>query len=281
MEPPVLAVVLPCALAVVAGAAVQGVLGFGLALVAVPVLAWLAPSTVPVGILVAVLPLVVVAALRERAHLDVRGLAVALVGRVPGGAVGAAAVALLPVRGLQLAVAATVLAAVGLIAAGDLSQRRTRRRPGPPPAAEAVRPDAGPGVHGAARPDAGAGGAARPGAGVLVAAGVASGFGGTTAGIGGPPMALAYREAGGPRLRATLSAFFLVGSLLSLGMLAVAGEVTADGLAAGAALVPAVGVGYALAEPLRHRLRRRGVREAVLAFSTVAATGLAVQALTA
>jgi hypothetical protein len=279
VEPPVLAVVLPCALAVVAGAAVQGVLGFGLALVAVPVLAWLAPSTVPVGILVAVLPLVVVAALRERADIDARGMAVALVGRVPGGAAGAAAVALLPVRGLQLAVAATVLAAVGLIAAGDLSRRRTRRRTGPPPAAEAVRPEAGPGAHGTA--GAVAGGAARPGAGVLVAAGVASGFGGTTAGIGGPPMALAYREAGGPRLRATLSAFFLVGSVLSLGMLAVAGEVTADGLTAGAALVPAVGVGYALAEPLRHRLRRRGVREAVLAFSTVAATGLAVQALAA
>jgi hypothetical protein len=51
-------------------------------------------------------------------------------------------------------------------------------------------------------------------------------------------------------------------------MLAGAGEVTADGLAAGAALVPAVGVGYALAEPL-------------LAFSTLAATGLAAQALLA
>jgi hypothetical protein len=166
---PALSVVVPCLLAVVVGGMAQGALGFGLALVAVPVLAWLAPSTVPVGILVTVLPLVLVAALRERAHADVRGLAVAL----------------------------------------------------------------------------------------------------------------AYREAGGPRLRATLSAFFLVGSVLSLGMLAVAGEVTADGLAAGAALVPAVGVGYALAEPLRHRLRRRGVREAVLAFSTLAATGLAAQALLA
>jgi hypothetical protein len=71
----------PCLLAVVVGAMVQGALGFGLALVAVPVLAWLAPSTVPVGILVAVLPLVLVAALRERARVDVRGLAVVLVGR--------------------------------------------------------------------------------------------------------------------------------------------------------------------------------------------------------
>ncbi|MGF1645964.1 MAG: TSUP family transporter, partial [Kineosporiaceae bacterium] len=150
MDLPALSVVVPCLLAVVVGALVQGALGFGLALVAVPVLAWLAPSTVPVGILVAVLPLVVVAALRERADIDVRGMAVALVGRVPGGAAGAAAVALLPVRGLQLAVAATVLAAVGLVVAGDLSRRRIRRRTGPPPAAEAVRPDAGLGVHGAA-----------------------------------------------------------------------------------------------------------------------------------
>jgi hypothetical protein len=258
---------------------VQGALGFGLALVAVPVLAWLAPSTVPVGILVAVLPLVLVAALRERAHVDVRGLAVALVGRVPGGAAGAAAVALLPVRGLQLAVAATVLAAVGLIAAGDLSRRRVRRRPAPTPAPDAAPSDATPGAAG--HPDADPAAAARPDTGVLVTAGAASGFGGTTAGIGGPPMALAYREAGGPRLRATLSAFFLVGSVLSLGMLALAGEVSAGGLAAGAALVPAVGIGYALAEPLRHRLRRRGVRAAVLAFSTLAATGLAVQALLA
>jgi hypothetical protein len=251
VEPPSLAVLVPCVLAVVVGAAVQGVLGFGLALVAVPVLAWLAPATVPVGVLVAVLPLVVVAALREGVHVDVRGLVIALVGRLPGGAAGAAAVALLPTRGLQLAVAATVLGAVGLIAVGDRGRR-------------------------AARPP---GRAARPDTGALLTAGAASGFGATTAGIGGPPMALAYREAGGPTLRATLSAFFLVGSVLSLAMLAVAGEVSAGGLAAGVALVPAVGVGYVLAEPLRRRLRRRRVRAAVLGFSTLAALGLAIQAL--
>jgi hypothetical protein len=246
-------VVVVCVLAVVAGAAVQGVLGFGLALVSVPVLAWVVPSVVPVAILVSVLPLVVVAALREWSHVDLRGLAVAFIGRVPGGALGAAAVALLPVRGLQLVVAATVLAAVGVTGAGDALRRRSDA-PG--------------------RSDR------RPSAPVLVAAGAASGLGGTAAGIGGPPMALAYRGSGGATLRATLSAFFLVGSLVSLGMLAVAGEVTAAALLAGLAFIPAVGLGYLLAEPMRHRLQRRGVRAAVLGFSALAAAALAVRALT-
>lgn len=253
MEVPALTVLVVCGIAVVAGAAVQGVLGFGLALVAVPVLAWVVPSVVPVAILVSVLPLVVVAALREWSHVDLRGLAVAFIGRVPGGVLGAAAVALLPVRGLQLVVAATVLAAVGVTGAGDALRRRS----------------------GETRPAD-----RRPSAPVLVAAGAASGLGGTAAGIGGPPMALAYRGSGGPTLRATLSAFFLVGSLLSLGMLAVAGEVTTTALLAGLAFTPAVGLGYLLAEPMRHRLHRRGVRAAVLGFSALAAVALAVRALT-
>lgn len=255
MELPGLTVLVVCGLAVVAGAVVQGVLGFGLALVAVPVLAWFVPTVVPVAILVAVLPLVVVAAVREWSHIDVRGLAIALIGRVPGGVLGAVAVALLPVRGLQLVVAGTVLAAVGVTGAGDALRRRSG-------------------------PEATTVGPVTPSTPVLVAAGAASGLGGTAAGIGGPPMALAYRGSGGPALRASLSAFFLVGSLLSLAMLAVAGEVTATGLLAGVAFIPAVGVGYLLAEPMRHRLQRQGVRTAVLGFSAVAAGALAVRALT-
>ena len=119
---------LVCGLAVAVGALVQGVLGFGLALLAVPVLAWLAPQTVPVGILVAVMPLVVVSAVREHAHVDLRGIGWALVGRVPGGAAGALAVAVLPVRGLQLLVAATVGVAVVAAVATDRAAGPSDRR---------------------------------------------------------------------------------------------------------------------------------------------------------
>ncbi len=239
--------VLVCGLAVVLGALVQGVLGFGLAMLAVPVLAWLAPQTVPVGVLVAVLPLVVVSALRERAHVDLRGIGWALVGRVPGGAAGAAAVALLPVRGLQLLVAATVgLAVVGALVVDAAAPA------GPP---QKVRRT------------------------TLALAGALSGVGGTTSGIGGPPMGVAFRNSGGPVIRSTLASFFAVGAVLSLASLVAVGEVTVPRLLAGLVLLPFVAVGYLASGWLRPRVSPSAVRSAVLAVSAVSAVGLFVVAL--
>lgn len=239
------AALLVCGLAVALGALVQGVLGFGLALLAVPVLAWAAPQTVPVGVLVAVMPLVVVSALRERAHLDLRGLGWALVGRLPGGALGALAVAALPVRGLQLLVAGTVGLAV--LAAVVADSRPARLRP--------VRRT------------------------TLALAGALSGLGGTTSGIGGPPMAVAFRNSGGPAIRSTLAAFFVAGALLSIGSLALVGEVSPTRLTAGLVLLPFVGVGYLLSGLVRPRVRPEVLRVAVLAVSGVAALALLVTAV--
>lgn len=240
-------VVAVCGVVLVVGACVQGVLGFGLALTAVPVLALLAPSLVPVGVLVAIMPLVVVQAVQERAHLDLRGIGWALVGRLPGGTAGAVAVVLLPVRGLQVLVAATVLLAVAAAVLADARQvgvaRAAPRRSG------------------------------------LVLAGALSGFGGTTSGIGGPPMAVAFRNSGGPAIRATLSLFFLVGSVLSVATLALLGEVTWPGLAAGLVLLPFVAVGYLSAGALRGRLDAQVVRLAVLVISTVSGSVLLGAAL--
>lgn len=246
-------VVVACGLAVAVGALVQGLLGFGLALLAVPVLAWLAPQTVPVGILVAIMPLVVVAALREHAHLDWRGIGWALLGRLPGGAAGAVAVALLPVRGLQLLVAGTVGLAVVVAVVSD------RRR------AAVASLDAPLKVRRT----------------TLAAAGALSGLGGTTSGIGGPPMAIAFRNSGGPVIRSTLAAFFVIGALLSLLSLAVVGEVTAASLTTGLVLVPFVALGYLASSPLRSRVRPGTVRAAVLVVSAVSAAGLLAEALTA
>lgn len=257
------AVLLVCALAVVLGALVQGVLGFGLALLAVPVLAWLAPETVPVGMLVAVLPLVVVTAARERSHVDLRGIGWALVGRVPGGAAGALAVAVLPVRGLQLLVASTVALAVVASAAADSRSR-----------AAAVPDEITGTVPGG--PDLAPAPVRRT---TLALAGALSGLGGTTSGIGGPPMGLAYRNAGGPTIRSTLALFFVVGALLSLASLAVVGEVTGPRLLAGLLLVPPVAVGYLLSGWVRPRVRAHAVRSAVLALSGLSAAVLLVVAL--
>lgn len=242
-------VIAACGLAVLLGALVQGVLGFGLALLAVPVLAVLAPGLVPVGILVAVMPLVLVSALRERAHVDLRGIGWALVGRLPGGALGAVAVALLPVRGLQLLIAMTVVLAVVAAVVADA------RRP-----ASLVR-------------------RVSPRRLTLVLAGGLSGVGGTTSGIGGPPMAVAFRNSGGPVIRSTLASFFVLGALLSLGSLAVVGEVTATRLVAGLVLVPFVVVGYLAAGVLRSRLDPAAVRVGVLVLSGLSGLVLLATAL--
>ncbi len=239
-------VVVVCAVAVGVGALVQGVLGFGLALLSVPVLAWLAPELVPAGVLVAVMPLVLVSAVRERSHVDLRGIGWALVGRVPGGAGGAVAVALLPVRGLQLLVAVTVCLAVVAAVVAD-------RRPLVPRAS--------------------------PRRTSLVVAGALSGVGGTTSGIGGPPMAITFRNSGGPAIRSTLAVFFAVGAVLSLASLAVVGELTLQKMLVGLVLVPPVVLGYLLAGPLRRRVEPAVVRVAVLALSGVAGLALLLAAL--
>ena len=114
---------------------------------------------------------------------------------------------------------------------------------------------------------------------VLVAAGTASGVMGTAASVGGPPIALVYARAGGPALRATLAAFFLVGTTLSLVALAYAGEVGRHELGLAVALVPGTVVGFALSGPLKSHVDRGRVRAAVLGTAAVSATVVLVEAL--
>lgn len=239
--------VVACGAAILLGAVVQGVVGTGLALVAVPVLAWLAPELVPVGILVAAMPIAVTAAVRERAHMDVPAVSWAMAGRLPGGLLGAVAVARLPVRGLQVLVATTVLLAV---LAAVVTDRRSAGE-----------------------------GSRRPRRSTIVLAGLLSGVGGTTSGIGGPPIAIVFRNVGGSAIRSTLSIVLVLGAVLSMLSLALVGEVTLARLAAGAALIPLVMVGFVIAGHLRGRLDSAGVRVFVLVISSVAGAGLLLDAV--
>jgi hypothetical protein len=69
---------------------------------------------------------------------------------------------------------------------------------------------------------------------------------GTATSIGGAPMAIVWQGQPPARLRGTMSAFFLVGSLVSIGLLSVAGAVTPAVLAAVLGLSPAVVAGFVL-----------------------------------
>lgn len=238
MPPP--EVLLVAALAVFVGAVVQGAAGFGLGLVAAPVLALVDPALVPVALLVvtAVLPLLTV--VRELGDVDWRGAGWSLLGRLPGTVVGVAAVASASPESLALLVAVAVLLAV---AASLLRWRPvpTRRS--------------------------------------LLVAGALGGAAGTATSVGGPPMILLYQDAPGPRVRATLAVFFAVGIAMSLGGLAIAGEVQRSELVAGALLLPAMLAGFALSGPLRRHVDGGRLRPVVLVLVTLSALTLLLRSL--
>jgi hypothetical protein len=226
-------------LVVAVGALVQGTVGFGLALVAAPLLAILDPALVPVPLLVVTGAHALLALRRERGDVDWPGVGWALVGRLPGTALGVLAVATLPPRAFAAAVGATVLVCAGL------SVVSWRPRPTVP---------------------------------ALLVAGLVSGAGGTASSIGGPPVALLYAGAGGPRVRSTLAAYFTAGTALSLAGLGLAGQVAAPALGAGALLLGPTAAGFALSGPARRLLDRGWVRPAVVGLAAAGALVLLVRA---
>jgi uncharacterized membrane protein YfcA len=225
-----------CAVVLV-GSLLQVAVGFGLGLIAAPVLALVEPSLVPVVLLVLSCGVTSAVLVMDGAHLDLRGTGWALVGRVPGTVAGAVLVTVLSARSLALLVVAMVV--VGVLA----SLRGFAPRP------------------------------TRP---VVVVAGAVSGLMGTATSIGGPPMAMVWQRFAGPRLRSTMGAFFLVGSLLSLGALTLSGSVDPRELRYAVFLAPAAALGVALARPVGRRL---DVRRTRITAMVLASTGAAILSL--
>lgn len=230
--------VIACVAAVYVGAVVQASIGIGLGMIAAPMLAFADPDFIPAAIMIAVLPLTFTIAWIDREHIVKRDVGFALIGRVPGVVVGALVVAALSDRVLAVMVAASVLLAVVASITGRLFQPTDR---------------------------------------ALVVAGLASGFAGTTTGVGGPPMALTYQNSDPATMRATISAFFSIGSLMSIGALALAGEIGVRQWQLTALILPGVGLGVVTARQVKDHLRPEVIRPAVLVICTVASLALLVE----
>lgn len=224
------------------GALVQGTVGYGMNLVAAPALALIDPELVPVPLLLVSSTHALLTAARESSHTDWPGVGWTMLGRVPGTVLGVLAVALLPQGPFSLVVGLSVLLCVGL--------SLISWRPRPTPRA-------------------------------LVIAGVAGGTFGTAATIGGPPVALVYQHADGPTLRATMAAYFALGSIFSVVALAVGGQVHAEPLVKAAQLLPFLIAGFALSGPLRRYLDAGWTRTAVLVVAAASACALIVRGLLA
>jgi uncharacterized membrane protein YfcA len=232
------AMAIACVAIVYIGATVQASIGIGLGMIASPLLVLADPDFIPVTIMLAVIPLTFTIAWADRPHVAGRDVGFALIGRVPGVILGALVVAALSDQILAVLVAGSVLLAVAVSVSGRH-------------------------IH-----------TSDP---VLVVAGLASGFAGTTTGVGGPPMALAYQRSDPATMRSTLSAFFAIGALMSLAALAIAGEIGTRQLQLTLLILPSVALGVVTARRIKDRLDPDIVRPAVLVICTIASIALLIE----
>ncbi|MFC7400843.1 sulfite exporter TauE/SafE family protein [Citricoccus sp. GCM10030269] len=225
---------------VVVASSLQGSIGFGAGMVAAPAIALVAPELLPALVVMFACLLTLMVTIRERAHLDLAGAGWALLGRLPGSVIGAFMVVVLPVTALSWVVAVSVLAGTGSAFLGW--------RPAPT-------------------------------RGVLVTAGALSGIMGTSTSVGGAPMAIVWQGQEPARTRGTMSAFFLVGSIVSVVMLALVGAVTWYAVHVFLGLIPAVAVGFLLSRRLNHWMNTERLRVCGLILATGGGVLLAIRLL--
>lgn len=218
-----------------AGATLQGAIGFGLALVAAPVLALVDPAFVPGPILAISVPLSLGVLRRERHLVEVATLRWALVGRVAGTLAAVAVLVVVPAERLTVVFAVGALIAVILSTVGWHVEPTTRS---------------------------------------LIVAGAASGYMGTTTSIGGPPIALLYQRSRGGKLRTTLGLVLGVGAVISVVGLVAVGSFRGHELVLTLVLAPGVALGFAASRWFHDVLDRGWVRPLVLAVAAASALTL-------
>jgi uncharacterized membrane protein YfcA len=233
-------VVVLIGLVVMLGAYVQAVVGLGLGLLSAPVVALVAPSLVPVLTLWLALLISGLNLVDEHEHVDWRSTAWSLPARLPGTVLGAWLVASFTAQQIGVALAVMVLLAVALS------------------------------VHTVDVP-------LNPA--TLATAGFVAGATGTATSIGGPPIALLYQRGHPEVVRATLSVFFFVGVILSLGSLEISGSLDREPSLLALVMSPGVVVGYVVGRRTRGVVDGDVFRWGVLVLCTVSALVLLVRSV--
>ncbi|MGQ7246893.1 sulfite exporter TauE/SafE family protein [Halomonas sp. V046] len=217
------------------GAFVQRTTGFGMAVVGAPLILMLAPSLVPVVLVVYGFLVSCLVVRRYHREVAMADISMALIGKVPGTLVGVWLLLVAPMATLEVLIASIVLFAVVV----TLFRLRL------PVSASS-----------------------------LFGAGFLSGVFGAVAAIGGPPIVLLMHGMPMERLRGNLAAFFLISSLMTLASLAVVGKVSWWLLGVSLSFLPLVVMGHALGALLAPRLPRRLLQGVSLTLCAMAALGL-------
>ena len=224
---------------ILAGTITQGTIGFGLGTIATPIIALVRPELVPTLILLLALCISSYTLSRTFRETSWRVVGISTLARIPGSVLGAWAIASLSSDGLSIFIGCAVLLAMTLSSLG-WSPRPTTLN--------------------------------------TLIAGIASGILGTSTSIGGPPMALIMKRFDPDRTRGTLAGTFVLGTLISLIILALNGQISSTQVSAAAAYFPLVVIGFIGASYLNRFIDRHLLNRIVIIVAISAALMLIIEA---
>lgn len=185
-------------------ATVQATIGFGFSLICVSVLSLIDPKLTPVPQLFALAPLTIGMAWRERHHIDLQGVSWVILGRFLGAGLGVLCLTWASRSALNVLIGSMVLTAVILVWQRPQFQRNKTTE---------------------------------------IAAGTLSGLSALISSIGGPMLALLYRNEPGGALRASMAAVFIIGLAITFGARLLSGNITMQDMWIGLCFVPAALLG--------------------------------------
>ncbi|MBL4822131.1 MAG: sulfite exporter TauE/SafE family protein [Colwellia sp.] len=192
---------------VTTGATLQSMSGFGLAVIASPILILINPNFLPAPILALGFILSLLNCVRYRHQLHFGNIRLALLGRIPGSVLGIFLLMLLSPTFFAVCFSVFIMLSV-LLTYRHINICHTPKN--------------------------------------LVVAGFFSGLMGTTTSVGGPPIALVYQNSKLSTARAELGLYFLVGTVMSLALLLASDNINYDQLQLTLPLIPAVFIGFGL-----------------------------------
>jgi uncharacterized membrane protein YfcA len=110
-------------------------------------------------------------------------------------------------------------------------------------------------------------------------AGFFSGASALISSIGGPPLAVLYRDSGGGTLRSSLGAIFAIGIVITIGARALGGHIVQSDIVIAVWLLPTVLLGIRLSSLWIGRVEGPILRRGILIVATLAAGGLLFRAI--
>jgi len=194
---------------VILSSIIQSSISFGFALISSPILIMFNPSFVPVPLLLSSLLLSIIMVIRDRQSINIRELKMPLLGRIIGSLLSALIISIISEVIFGIIFGFIIILGV-LISFLDYDIKTTEFN--------------------------------------LLIAGFFSGLMGTIAAIGGPPIALAYQNRKGSVIRATLSGFFVIGTIISLLAISVFKGVNFNEIKLFLFIAPALIIGFIISK---------------------------------